>query len=188
MKRLSPLIPILVLAIVALGGCGSSSSTSSGGSTSSADTAVGEEGSLTKAEFIAKADALCEASKAKRDPLQAKVEELAQKARGEESATGTVSDGTREELAKTLDRIVAIAEASLSQVQGLGPPETDASQLEAIFQITESAFAQSRAYAEALEGHEDAKAQAIAEKGDAETRETASLANQYGFEVCGAPR
>jgi hypothetical protein len=185
-RRQTPLILTLVLAVVALGGCGSASSTSSGGSPSSAETAASDGGSLTKAEFIAEADALCEASKAKQESLRTKIERLAQQARGEERSRGTVSDGTRRELAQTLELILASAEAGLSQVQGLGSPKADAGQLETIFQKTESAFAASRAYAAALEGHEDARAQAVAERGNAETRETAGLAKQYGFEVCGA--
>ncbi len=183
MKRQTPLILVLALA---LGGCGSSSSTSPDSSTSSSDTTATDGGSLPKAEFIAKADALCAASRAKQEPLRTKVDELAQKARGEEGAAGTVSDNTRVELAETLEQIGAVGEASLSQVQSLGPPDADASRLEPIFQKVESAFAASRAYAAALENHEDAKAQAVAEKASAETQESAALSKQYGFKVCGS--
>jgi hypothetical protein len=85
-----------------------------------------------------------------------------------------------------LGRIVAIAEASQSRVQALGVPEAGADQLEAIFQKTESAFESSLAYGAALEQHEDAAAQEIAERANVETRETAVLAERYGFKVCGA--
>jgi hypothetical protein len=185
-KRPSLLIFALVLAAVGFSACGSASSTSPGGSTSSTDTAASDEGSLSKAEFVARADALCAAAKTKQEPLRTKLGQVARKARGEEREQGTVSNGTRAELAQTLDQIVAIAEADRSRLEGLGMPQTDAPQLEAIFQKLESAFAVSRAYAAALEAHEDARAQAVAEKGNAETRETASLASRYGFKVCGA--
>ena len=180
-SRVSPplkrLAPIFLAALVVMAGCGSSSSSDNGGNT---------EASLTKAEFIAKADALCEASKAKQEPLRTKIEDAARKARGEEQSRGSISDSTRRELAQTLEQVVAIAEADLSQVQALGQPQADANQLEAIFQKTESAFVASRAYAAALENHEDAKAQAVAEKDNAETSDTAGLAKQYGFKVCGS--
>jgi hypothetical protein len=140
---------------------------------------------LSKAEFIAKADALCEASKAKQEPLRQKLEEVTRKARAEEEGRG-LADGTRKELAQTLGRIVAMAEASQSQIKALGPPEANAARLGAIFRKFESAFGASLAYGAALEHHEDAKAQAIAEKANAETRETAAQAKQYGFEVCGS--
>jgi len=79
-----------------------------------------------------------------------------------------------------------MAEAGLSRVQELGAPEADADQLEAIYQQTESAFQSSRAYGAALEEHEDARAQKLAEAGNAKTRETATLARRYGFRVCGS--
>jgi hypothetical protein len=140
---------------------------------------------LTKTEFVAKADALCEASRAKQEPLRRELEEVTLKARSEEQGT-SLTDGTRRELARMLGRIVAIAEASQSRVQALGVPEAGADQLEAIFQKTESAFESSLAYGAALEQHEDAAAQEIAERANVETRETAVLAERYGFKVCGA--
>jgi hypothetical protein len=180
-KWLAPLT--LVALLVALAGCGSSSSSSS---TPATDAAASGEATLTKAEFIAKADALCEATKAKGEPLRKKLEELARKVRAEEQSRGGISDSGRRELAQALERIGAIAEAGLRELRALGAPRADATRLEAIFQKSESAFAASNAYAAALENHEDAKAQAVAEKGDAETRETASLAKQYGFKACGS--
>lgn len=150
----------------------------------SAGAGASDGGTLTKAEFIAEADALCEASKARQETSRAAVAQLAQKARGEEGETGTISDGIRRDLAEALDRVVARAEAGFSEVQSLGPPKADASQLGEILRRTESAFAASRAYAAALENHEDAKAQAVAEKGNAATRDVAGLAKQYGFKVC----
>lgn len=179
MRRIVPLI--FVAALVVLAGCGSSS----GGSSSATETATGGEGVLSKAEFVAKADAICQASKAKQEPRRQKLEEVARTARGEER-TGGITDGTRKELAQALGRIVAMSEASQSQIQALGPPQEDADQLEAIFQQVESSFESSLAYGAALEQHEDAKAQAVAEKANTETHETAVLAKQYGFKVCGA--
>lgn len=177
MRRLVPLIFVIVLA-----GCGASS----GGSSSSTEAATTGEGALTKAEFVAKADAICEATKAKQEPLRQKLEEVARKARSEEQGSGGITDGTRRELAQALGRIVAMSEASQSRVQALGLPREDAGQLEAIFQKVESSFESSLAYGAALKQHEDAKAQAVAEKANTETHETAVLAKQYGFKVCGA--
>jgi hypothetical protein len=171
----------LVLVLIAVAGCGSSSSSSS-----ATDTAGSREGSLTKAEFIARADSFCEASKMKQEPLRRQLEKAARKAREEERDNGSASDAARGELAQTLGRIVTMAEAGLARVRALGPPDADADQLELIFQTTESAFRTSRAYGAALEGHEDARAEAIAERGNAETRETAALAKRYGFRVCGS--
>lgn len=178
MSRLVPLIVVVVLLVVA--GCGSSENSESAGGA-----ATGGGGSLSKAEFVARADALCEASKAEQEPLRQKLEGVTRKARGEEQGEG-LSDGTRKELARALGQIVAKAEASLSRVQALGVPEADGGQLEAIFRGIESAFRSSLAYGAALEHREDARAQAIAERANAETRETAALAQSYGFKVCGA--
>jgi hypothetical protein len=172
----------LVIAIsVVVAGCGSSS----GNSVSATDGATSREGSLAKAEFIAQADALCEGSKAKQEPLRKDLEEVTLKARSEERGGG-ITDGTRKELAQMLGQIVAVAEASQSQVKALGIPETDAGQLEAIFRKTESAFEASLAYGAALEQRKDAEAQAIAEKANTETGEVAALAKRYGFKVCGS--
>lgn len=180
MARLA--LPALV-ALAVLAGCGSSSESS----TPTSEGATSAEGSPSRAEFIARADALCAASKAKQAPLRRRVETEARRARAEEEAGGgEVSDATRRELALTLKRILAMAETGLSRVRSLEPPAADAEQLEPIFERTESAFDSSRAYGEALEGHEDARAQALAEKGNAETSETAVLAKRYGFRVCGS--
>lgn len=180
MRRLAPLIFVIALAVLA--GCGASS----GGSSSWTEAGTSGEGALTKAEFVVKADAICEASKVRQEPLRKRLEGVAGKARGEEQGSGGITDGTRKELAQVLGRIVAMSEASQSQIQALGIPEEDAGQLEAIFQKVESSFESSLAYGAALEQHEDAKAQAVAEKANMETHETAVLAKQYGFRVCGA--
>lgn len=177
---LAPLVLVVTFGVFA--GCGSSS----GSSGSVTDPAKDGEGALVKAEFVATADALCEASKVKQEPLRKKLEEVVQRARGEEQGSGGITDGTRREVAQALGRIVAMAEASQAQIEALGPPKTDAGQLEAIFQKTESALEASLAYGAALEQHEDAKAQTIAEKADTETREVAGVAKRYGFKVCGA--
>lgn len=171
---------VFVAALIGLAGCGSSSS-----GRSATDVAAAGEDALTKAEFVAKADALCGASKAKQEPLREKLEEVTLRAREEEQGEG-ITDGTRRELAQTLGEIVSTAEASQSRVRALGAPKGDAGQLEAIFQKTESAFEASLAYGAALEQRQDAKAQAIAERANVVTRETAGLAKRYGFEVCGA--
>lgn len=171
-------LPISVVSLVILAGCGSSSE--------KANPATSGGGSLTKAEFVVKADELCGASKVKQERLRAELEEMAQKARREEQGSEGLADGTRRELAQTLGRVVGTAEDSLSRVQSLGLPKADAGQLETIFQKIERSFEASLDYGAALEQHEDAKAQAIAEGANAETRETATLAKQYGFKVCGA--
>lgn len=173
---------IFVVALTVLVGCGASS----GGSSTSTEAGTGGEGALTKAEFVAKADAICEATKAKQEPLRRKLEEVARRARGEEQGSGGITDGTRKELAQALGRIVAMSEASQWRIQALGIPQEDAGQLEAIFQKVESSFESSLAYGAALEQHDDAKAQAVAEKANTETHETTVLAKQYGFKVCGA--
>lgn len=180
MRRLAPLIVFVVL--IAFAGCGSSS----GGSSSATSAATGGGGALTKTEFVAKADAICEAAKVKQEPLRKEVEEEARKARGEEQGSGGIADGTRRALARTLGRIVAMSEANQSRIQALGLPREDAGQLEAIFQKVESSFESSLAYGVALEQHEDAQAQAAAERANTETHETAVMARQYGFKVCGA--
>ncbi|MGN6276528.1 MAG: hypothetical protein ACTHNP_11470 [Solirubrobacterales bacterium] len=140
---------------------------------------------LTKSEFVAKADAICEATKARQEPLRRELEGAARKARGEEQGGG-ITDGTRREVAQALGRIVAMSEASQSRIKALGLPEEDAGQLEAIFRKVESSFESSLAYGAALVHHEDAKAQAVAERANTETHETAVMAGQYGFKVCGA--
>jgi len=179
-RRLAPLIAVVVLVILA--GCGSSSENPS----SATDAATSGGGSLSKAEFVVKADELCEASKVKQERLRAELEAMAQGARSEEQSSEGLTDGTRRELAQTLGRVVATAEGSLSQVKALGPPKADAGQIETIYQKIERSFEASLAYGSALEHHEDAKSQAIAERANAETREAAVLAKRYGFKVCGA--
>jgi hypothetical protein len=181
-RRLVPFV--LAAAIALLAGCGSSSS---GTSSSPTDSGASADAPPTRAEFIAKADAICAAARAKQASLRTKIGELAKTARGEEqSKVGGISDATRRELAEALRQVADIAGSDLPKISAIGPPEADASKLATIFGKLESVLETTRTYAAALETHEDAKAQAVAEQGNAETSESARLAKQYGFEVCGS--
>jgi hypothetical protein len=177
--RLAVVLGGCVVAIALLAGCGSSGSTST--STPSAG-----EGEAEKAAFIATADSRCEASRKQAEPVQRQVQEAGQLAREEEEGGVGIAGETRATLIEGLGKLVAISEAGLEELKELKSPVEDASQLEAIFQNVERAFADTRAYGEALGSAEDAKAQAIAERGNAETRKAEALSESYGFKVCNA--
>jgi hypothetical protein len=166
---------IFVLAGVLLAGCGASSS----GSSAPAGTVE-----IPKAEFISKADRLCEANAAKLAPLHAKLQRLSEEVAGQETK-GARSDVTRKELVQTFERVDALTEAGLTRLRGLGRPDAGAALVKAIFQQIETAIAVTRSFARAIEHNEDALATEILKKGDSEALNTASLAKQFGFRVCG---
>jgi hypothetical protein len=175
-KRLLPLFLVALAAFVA--GCGSSGSTA----TSAAPSAGG--GSSEKAAFIATADSRCEASRQQAEPVEREVQEAAQLARKEEEGGTGIAGETRKALTEGLSKLVAISESGLEELKELKAPEEDASQLQAIFAKVERAFAETRAYGEALGSAEDAKAQSIAEHSNAETQAAEALSKRYGFKVC----
>jgi hypothetical protein len=174
-------LTLVFAAATLLAGCGSSASEDP----TAAAGAAQSDGADAKQAFITRADALCEASRAKQEPLRREVAAVARQARAEEGE-GELTDATRQRLAQLLDRVVAMAEASQARIEALDWPEADAAQLEEILVRTEAAFDASRAYGAALRRHEDAAAQALAERANVQTGEIASLAAQYGFEACGS--
>ncbi len=178
MIRRAPILLILALALAAavLVGCGS------GGSSTSATSPAT---SLTQAEFIAKADALCEAGKAKEESMRGELAKAVASARSEEGSKGTVTDATRKQLAGVLEQLAATGEADFRQIEEFGTPTEGGAQLEAFFKEATASLAGSRDYAVALLHHEDAKAQSLAEETTGKTQKTSALAHQFGFKVCG---
>lgn len=164
----------LVAALVALVGCGGSDSSSSG---TTAAASSGEP--LTKAEFVERADAICEDRAPEREALQEQAQELA-----EEINAG--DDQAPEELADLLVEAADHAEQEFSELRALVPPSSDATRVNSMLYAAGSQVALTREGAEDLRNG-DFEAFTEVTENSSEIKDRASrIARAYGMEVCGA--
>lgn len=161
-KRLIALL-FGALAIALIAGCGGGDDTSSTGGDSSESAS-----SLTKAEFIKQADAICEESN---ESVSAEAEEFAEEngidiekpttAEQEEVVSGVVAPAIREQAEK---------------IDELGAPSGDEDEVAEIVEAVESGADEAEATPEVI----------VAGKGGGPFEEAAELANAFGLKVCGS--
>jgi hypothetical protein len=156
------LFAAVLVAIVA--GCGGGGSSSSSG-----DTSGGEEAALTKKQFVAKADAICEA---KDEELNKEVEKFVKKEGISESQKPT-QDQENELVEKY---VVPNIQAQGEEIGDLAAPEGDEETIEKIVSSLEDG---------AQEAEEDPES--ITGGNSTNPFETASKeAQAYGMKVCGS--
>lgn len=179
--RRTPSVLILIAAIVAIvvvgcgGGESSNDTQSSGGSGASSGSASSGEGSgeasggtvttssLSKAQFVKQADALCKRNREERFEATA--------AYGEENP----SQSEEEAITTSLKEVyVPTMETRLAELRQLGAPQGDEGQIEAILQ----------AYERQLDAIEQLKGAAATPTLDRESLRAEALARKYGLTEC----
>ena len=183
------LMACLLLSGAVLAGCGGggdeegSTTTAAGSEAAAAGEARGKEGSgggessaapapkpLTKAEFAAKANALC--SKQKRR-IQAKLRKVFKSAQAEGSRKQGPQQAAIRELVE--EGIAPAMEAEVDGLRALGAPRGDTGSVEAIVDAIELLVAEARRDPEAFAGNSTAFEKAR------------KLAAAYGIDACGRP-
>ena len=157
----------LVLASLAIAACGSSSSSSSKANTS---TQPQPSGQVSKAKYVAEADAICRAGQVRLRPLNAK-------AKTQAKVRNTAG------LANTLDQAVTIAEQTLAKLRAL-PPPTDNTLAQQYFNGVQAQIGLIRQFSAAVkQGNANAIAPLTQQinRGSVTVR---TLARRYGFKVC----
>ncbi len=155
LRLLVPLATALAVALV-VAGCGSSDDTSS------------TEASLTKAEFVKQADAIC--TQGSKD-INAEFEEFT-KEKGISETKAPAKD-VQEEAVESI--LIPSISSQVEEVKALGTPEGDEGEVEALIAAEEEVLE---------EGEEDPVS--LLEGGSAKEKEANKLATDYGLTACGA--
>jgi hypothetical protein len=158
--------------LVALAGCGGSES-------SSTETVTVQSGeTLSKAEFVEKADAICADWKPEREALQEQAEELI-------GGINAGSDDARAELSELLSEATENAEQELSEIRQLSPPPADASTIDSMLSTAGVQVALTREESDALRYREFAAFGSVTRRAGAAKAKASALARSYGLKVCG---
>jgi hypothetical protein len=167
--RLMP--SVAVIAVLAIAGCG-------GGGTKTV-TQIGTQTSaepLTKAEYIARADAICKVEEAKRAELEQQVAELA-----------PITSGETRVVAALLRKQADNQRAEVKELTALGPPAADAADLASLLSILGAEITDLDDWADAYDRRNAKEIRSSQARVAAHNAEASSLARGYGFKVCGGP-
>jgi hypothetical protein len=121
---------------------------------------------LTKEEYIAAADAICEEANAAQDEL------------GEPT--------TEAEFLELVPQNIAIAEDQMDKLEALVPPAADAETLNGAFKLLRQQIDLIQQYVDAIEAGDTATADDLSGQIDAIQAEADQVAIDYGMKVCGA--
>ncbi len=154
-KRLIVLFAGAVAVVLAVSGCGSSDDPSGA--------------SITKAQFVKKADASCKKGKEK---IRA---DFAKYVKEREDKGQDLSNPTEDDFAEVVDVVlVPDVEEEVEEIRDLGAPSGDEDQVDAILEARE----------DGLEAAE-AEPKAVVVSGKNVFAQATKLAKEYGLEVCG---
>jgi hypothetical protein len=166
------LVPALaVVATLAIAGCG-------GGGTKTF-TQVRTQTSpepLTKAEYIAHADAICKTEGAKRAELEQQVAELA-----------PITSGETREVAALLRQQADNQMAEVKGLLALQPPSADAASLASLLSILSAQITDLDDWADAYDQRNAKEIRSLQIRIAEHNAEASALAHRYGFKVCGGP-
>jgi hypothetical protein len=147
----------LLVAGVTIIGCGGETST------------VGS----SKADYIAKADAICTAEQAEREELESRVAELA-----------PITADETQEVAALLRRAAEDRKAEVRRLRALRPPgATPESLLSSLADLS----ADLDGWAEAYESRKAGRIRAFQARIAEDSGKAGAIARRYGFQVCGNP-
>ncbi len=160
----APLTATLLLSLLAFAGCGDDDA--GGGETDLVPA------SLTRAEYIERADTVCQQLYEQRDPLEIEAVQAAQQ-------------GDTERAAQIFENAAEITGNRLVEIEALPLPAGDEQALQAMIARAEATIPPARQAAEAIRDQQAAKLEAASRRG----LEAATLFNNsavgFGFLVCG---
>lgn len=161
-----------LVCLLATAGCGGSSST-----TATQTVTVGHTQELSKAEWIAKADAICAATKGETAPLKAEADAL-------QEAPDNAS--TYQKLAEILKAGTASIPKETAALRALEPPAGDREILQKMIGTVEANATLGDSMADALESSDLERFEALNEQAQENTTKAKGLAQGYGLKICGA--
>jgi hypothetical protein len=172
-KTRTALVIVAALALALLAGCGGSGDSTGGSASTSAEPAGATE--LSKAEFIAQADGICEAANKSEAPLQKKFEGL-------QNAEGPNAEA---ELGESMTALASAGQAETKEIRALVPPKKDAAEVKRILDSEDAALATAAEAATALEEGKPEAFYGLLEAISAKSAVAQGFAEGYGLKVCG---
>jgi hypothetical protein len=162
---------VAVITVLAIAGCG-------GGGTKTITQIQTQRGAepSTKADYIARADAICKAEEAKRAELEQQVADLAPITSGE---TGQVAALLRQQ-----------ADNQRAEVKGLlalRSPNPDTADLASLLSILSAEITDLDDWADAYDRRNAEEIRSAQARVAEHNAEASALARRYGFKVCGGP-
>jgi hypothetical protein len=165
------LVPLLIISAGFLAaGCGGSSSSSTKTVT------VQQSEPLTKAQFIAQADAICQASQEDIQPLATRYRKVAKAARRSDQF---------QEVADVLHQLTGRAKEELTQLRELEPPTADQEVINNLLTTVDSQVTITDIYAEAVENEDQSQISTLADQITSVSAKARGMAQGYGLKVCG---
>lgn len=172
------LLPIFILGILALAGCGGSSDDPS--DPTSTETAAGTQGeSLSKTEYIAEADQICKKAQEDAASMESQFTQLSE---------GISNPKQAKELADLLGELTAHTKREVAQLKALEPPPADAEVVNSFFAAVEDRIATGEDFADAVEDGDQSRVNSLNKQGSSQRTKSTSIAQRYGFKVCGAEK
>jgi hypothetical protein len=129
-----------------------------------------------KAEYIARADRICEKQQAKRERLENRVDGLA-----------PITPAETHEVAVLLRRAAAALETEVRNLRALPPPGDEAPTPESVLSILTDQTDDLRGFATAYDSRDSGAIRAFQARIADDSAKASALARRYGFQVCGSP-
>jgi hypothetical protein len=167
--RLSGAATLLVLGL-AVAGCGGDGESEEPSTVT--QTVEEQSGALTKAEFIQRADAICQAGHEEGEPLVAEFQEAQQA-------------GDAAKAADLLRQAADVADEEAGELRDLEPPPADADILDDYISAGETTIQTGRDLADAIDAGDTQAVQVLSDRFNEQTSTTQGIAQGYGFKVCG---
>lgn len=169
MKRLLPLV--LALALVAAG-CGEDEEGGSEAQSVTVTETVATDQPITKAEYIARADALCAEASSKLDPLNQELDDL------------TANDTDLERGAEIMRESQAIVEPLAAQFKALPLPE-DSAAVEEYLRLLDQSVALLPQLEDAFADRDTDTLETLGQRSEQLGAQQESVGKIYGFQECG---
>jgi hypothetical protein len=174
----------IALALASCGGDSSSSTSSKAAASTETETATEEStsspvtatGPLTKAEFIAQADEICEKVKEEDASVETRFNQLNQAAK-------TQKEG--EEAADLLRELAGYVSDGLTKVGELEPPAADTEAVNSYLKAAEGRVSTEEEIADAIAAKNKSRLESLSEEFSSNSALITEEAERYGFKVCG---
>jgi NTP pyrophosphatase (non-canonical NTP hydrolase) len=130
--------------------------------------------SLTKADYIAQADAICKSERAKRDELESQVNDLA-----------PITSQDTGEVADLLRQSSENLKGEIRQLRALHPPPADAGTLDSMLSTLGAEVAETDRWADAYDNQDEREIRLLQVRIADLTARASGIAQRYGFKACG---
>jgi len=167
----------IAVAITTLGaaGCGSSSSTTTSGSAATATSSTAStKSTTTKAQFVARAEAICRRLSAEEKPLKA----------SQESLKGASAASAQQTFVSLADKVVKLSRTAEGQLRAIPPPRGEAAAIDQLLAVYREEATDVSNIAYFLTHQENSAGEAAAQALKRSVTGIVATARSYGMKDC----